>query len=90
MQAFTVLVIVPVLVGGLCAGLFRGMIAASSTAVLAAPLAVFLCMQGLAPEAGWNWLATISVAPLATGFAVAAVLAFHGRQLHRKPRRPVA
>ena len=86
MQPIAVLILLPVLMGWVCALAMRDTIRASSTAALASPLAVFLCLQMLAPETGWNWLSTIMVAPFATGLAVVAVLAHHGRAPHRKPK----
>ena len=86
MQPLAVLIVLPVLVGLACALAMRDTLRASSTAALASPLAVFACLQLLAPEAGWNWLGTIMVAPFATGFAVVAVLSYHGRSPERKPK----
>ena len=79
MEPLAVFILLPVAVGIACAFPFRDLVRASSTAALASPLAVYLCLQLLAPNGGWNWLGAIMVAPLASGLAVVVVLAFHGR-----------
>jgi peptidoglycan/LPS O-acetylase OafA/YrhL len=86
MQPLAVLLLLPVLVGLACGLAVRDTVRASSLAAIASPLAVLLCLQLLAPELGWNWLATLMVAPFATGFAVVAVLGYHGRPPARKSR----
>ncbi|MGH8713747.1 MAG: hypothetical protein ACREYB_07055 [Casimicrobiaceae bacterium] len=87
MQAFIVLIVLPVLIGLASGRLFRDTTRATLAATLAAPLVMYACLRELDPTGSWNWLATLLVSPLVIAVALAAVLFYLGRsQLPRRPR----
>ncbi|MGH8851961.1 MAG: hypothetical protein ACREYD_13285 [Casimicrobiaceae bacterium] len=86
MQAFIVLIVLPVLIGWASGRLFRDTTRATFAATLAAPLVIYLCLHELDPGGTWNWLATLLVSPLVIALALAAVLLCLGRS--RVPKRP--
>ncbi|HEY7945231.1 MAG TPA: hypothetical protein VIH15_12075 [Casimicrobiaceae bacterium] len=85
MQAFIVLIVLPVLIGFASGRLFRDTTRATFAATLAAPLAMYACLRELDPTGTWNWLATLLVSPLVIALALATVLLCLGRP--RLPKR---
>jgi hypothetical protein len=87
-EAFFVLVLLPIAIGVASEIMFRDVIRSSVVAALAAPAVVYFTITTLDPGGAWNWLASLLVAPLAMAFALAAVMACFGRtQVRRRPRR---
>lgn len=88
MEAFVVLVVLPVLIGIVSEVLLRDTTKASCLATFAAPLVVYFCIVYRDPAGTWNWLATLLVSPLAIALALAAVMISFGRtQVRKRPHR---
>jgi len=87
-EAFFVLVLLPIAIGIGAEILFRDVLRSSVAASLAAPAVVYVTITTLDPGGTWNWLASLLVAPLAMAFALAAVMVCFGRaQVRKRPRR---
>jgi hypothetical protein len=87
-EAFFVLVLLPIAIGVGAEILFRDVLRSSVVAALAAPAVVYFTITTLDPGGTWNWLASLLVAPLAMAFALAAVMMCFGRtQVRKRPRR---
>jgi hypothetical protein len=88
-EAFFVLVLLPIAIGVGAEVVFRDVVRSSIVAALTAPALVYFSITTLDPEGTWNWLASLLVAPLAMAFALAAVMVCFGRAQARKrpPRR---
>jgi hypothetical protein len=88
MEPVLVLIVLPALIGVGAELAFRDALRASLAATLAAPTLVYLSIATLDPSGGWNWLASLLVAPLATAIALAAVMACYGwTHARRRSRR---
>jgi ABC-type polysaccharide/polyol phosphate export permease len=87
-EPLVVLLLLPVLIGIVSEALFRDTTRASCVATFASPLVVYFCITYLDPHGGWNWLATLLIAPLAIALALAAVMVCFGRtHVRRRPHR---
>ena len=85
MQPFTILLLLPVLIGIVSYLVFRDVRHAASAAIAGAALAVYGALYTLDPGGGYNWLAGLLVLPLPAALALGAVVLLHGR-LHRRRR----
>lgn len=86
MEAFAVLIVLPIAIGIVLELVFRDTVHASVGATLATPVLVFTCLNLADPAGGWNWLAALLVSPLAIAFSIATVLFCFGHE-RRRPRR---
>jgi hypothetical protein len=87
-EPLVVLLLLPVLIGIVSEALFRDTTRASCVATFASPLVVYFCITYLDSHGGWNWLATLLIAPLAIALALAAVMVCFGRtHVRRRPHR---
>ena len=87
-EAFFVLVLLPIAIGVGAELFFRDARRSSVAATLIAPVVVYFSITTLDPGGTWNWLASLLVAPLAMALALAAVMACFGRtQARRRTRR---
>lgn len=87
MEAFFVLVLLPIAIGVGAEVLFRDALRSSVAATLIAPIVVYFSITTLDPGGTWNWLASLLVAPLAMALALAAVMVCFGRTHTRKRSR---
>lgn len=91
MEAFFVLVLLPIAIGVGSELFFRDALRSSVAATLIAPVVVYFSITTLDPGGTWNWLASLLVAPLAMALALAAVMACFGRtHARRRTRRSSA
>jgi hypothetical protein len=86
-EAFFVLVLLPIAIGVGSEVLFRDALRSSIAATLIAPVVVYFSIMTLDPGGTWNWLASLLVAPLAMALALAAVMACFGRTHARRRTR---
>ena len=87
-EAFFVLVLLPIAIGVGSEVLFRDALRSSIAATLIAPVVVYFSITTLDPGGTWNWLAALLVAPLAMALALAAVMVCFGRpHARRRPGR---
>lgn len=88
MEPVLVLILLPLAIGVGAELIFRDVFRASLVATVTAPAVVYASIAVLDSYGGWNWLASLLVAPLATAVALAAVMACFGWSHARKrPRR---
>ncbi len=78
MQAFFVLVVMPLAVGVVAAVTFRDTRRASLAAALVSTAILYACLAALNPTGEWTMLATFLVSPLTLAFALLAVLVVFG------------
>ncbi|HET9764734.1 MAG TPA: hypothetical protein VFR50_14530 [Casimicrobiaceae bacterium] len=88
MEPVLVLILLPLAIGVAAELIFRDVFRASLVATVAAPAVVYASIAALDSYGGWNWLASLLVAPLATAVALAAVMACFGwTHARKRPRR---
>ena len=87
MEPFAVLVVLPIAIGIVSELIFRDTSHASLAAAIGTTIALFVCLQLLAPAGLWNWFAVLLVSPLAIASALAAVLILYGRSQVRRRRK---
>jgi hypothetical protein len=85
MQPFTLLLLLPILIGIAAYAVFRDVRNAAGAAMGLTALVLYGALYALDPSGGWTWLAGLLVLPLPVALALGAVVLMHGRL--QRPRR---
>jgi hypothetical protein len=84
MQPFTLLLLLPILIGIVAYLAFHDVRNAAGAAMAGTALALYGALYALDPSGTWNWLAGLLVLPLPVSLALAAVVLMHGRLQRRR------